>query len=175
MPWYGNTARLLHDTEPDGVRAAARVDHRVAQQRRARARRRQHAAAVVRREQRLEQRRVLEHRAQVQRRAVGQVDELRRRARLSAIVGVLGLGAVQHRQRADLRARAPRSSAAARSPTRSGCSNAAAVGSTTTSSAPLRARSSASNSRHAGAATRPPPDQRERTGGDGRGPIGGGA
>ena len=45
-----------HHTRPDRVRAAARVDHRVAEQRRARTRRRHHPATVVHREQRLEER-----------------------------------------------------------------------------------------------------------------------
>ena len=76
VPWYGNTARFRHDPEPDGVGAAAGVDHRVAQHRRARhptprsPRRRGTPSS-----ERLEERRVLEHRAQVQRRAVGEVDE----------------------------------------------------------------------------------------------------
>ena len=66
-----------HEPEPDRVRAAAGIDHRVAQHRRARARRGDHRAPAVRVEHRLEERAALQHRAQVQRRAVGEVDEPR--------------------------------------------------------------------------------------------------
>ena len=98
--------QVLHHTEADGVRAAAWVDHRVAQQRGTRAGRRHHRATLVGREQRREQRRLLEHRPQVQRRAVGQVHELRRPDHFGHR-GILGLGPVQHRQGPDLRAELP--------------------------------------------------------------------
>ena len=119
MPWYGNTARSFTTPRPDGVRAAPRIDHGIAQHRGARARSREHTAPVVRREDRVEQGGSLEHRPQVQRRAVGQVDELRR-AHRGGDLRVLGLGAVQHRQRSHAWPRDRRSAPPARSPTRSG-------------------------------------------------------
>ena len=53
-------------------------------------------------------------------------------------LGVLGLGPVEHRRACAPSTPSASKYAAARSPTRSGCSNAAAVGSTTTSLAPRR-------------------------------------
>jgi len=66
---------LPHDAEPDRVRATARVDHRVAQHGCARAGRRSTRTLRYPGDDRLEQRGVLERRAQVQRRSVGDVHE----------------------------------------------------------------------------------------------------
>ena len=57
--------------QPDRVRTATGIDHGVTEERRPRARRRHHPATVVHGEERLEQRAVLQHRSEVQRRAVG--------------------------------------------------------------------------------------------------------
>ena len=97
-----------------------------------------HRAAAVRGEQRVEERRALEHRAQVQRRAVGEVDEPRRRARSRRCSASSASARCRTAERATLRAELREVAPRPARPTRSGCSNAAAVGSTTTSSAAAR-------------------------------------
>ena len=127
--------------------------------------------AVVGREQRLEQRRLLEHRAQVQRRTVGDVHELGGphdvRDPGSSASARWSTGSVRHRWRRGRRSRPRpvpppvrgarrRRRSGARGPRRRRCA----------------ARSSASNSRPPGPHS-PPPDEGERTG-DAAGAHGGG-
>ena len=165
VPWYGKTARSVHEPSPtvyapprgstigSHSTVAPAPDAAIT------------APPLVRGDHRLEERAALQHRAQVQRRAVGEVDEPGHAHRSDVRVGVLGVarGSAPGR-RADRRAQAARSTRRPARSTRSGCSNAAAVGSTSTSSPPLRARRSASN-----VARRSAPlaaaDQRDRAGG----------
>ena len=63
----GQDGAVGEHPEADGERAAARVDHRVAEHHRARRRAGDDGAAAPRLEQRVPQRRLLQHRAQVQR------------------------------------------------------------------------------------------------------------
>ena len=86
---------ITHDAETDRVGAAARVHHGIAQHHGARRRAGQHGAAVPHLDEGVPHGRVLEHRAQVHRRAAGEVDELcgadNSRVRL-----VLGVVATEH-------------------------------------------------------------------------------
>ena len=174
MPWYGNTARSCTTPSPT-VYAPPRGSTIGSHSTVAPA---PDAASTpppwYACEQRVEQRRALEHRAQVQRRAVGEVDELARRARPSAISAVLGLGPVQHRQRArPSRPSSPKYAVGPLARPARGARTRPRSGSTTTSSAPLRGQQLGVELARAG-----PPlaaaDQRERTGGT-AGTHGGGA
>ena len=157
LPWYGNTASAADEAEADRVGTAARIDHRVAEQRGTRARRGEHRAAVVRLDDRGVERAPLQHRAQVQRRTVGDVDEAWRRGRASRCRPV--------RRRGGSRPRARRPSRRARRTTRSparrrasGARTRPRPGSTSTSSPPDIASSAPSRSRY-GSCHSPPPSR----------------
>ena len=160
-PWYGKTANPRTTPEADGVRAAARIDHRVAEHGSRRTRGGKDRAAVYAASRRVVEPDALSAPSAGARGAVGHVDEARvtHGARLRLLRR--RVGARHHGSRGFAPSDRPVRSDS--STTRVGCSHAPAAGSTSTFG-PLLAASSAWSRFAARLLPLAPADERERSG-----------